>query len=229
MPQKEALAESVKAPLVYVNVVIRNWQSFVKLGVQQIYSPTAFFPLTKLDYPVALGGYSNPRSPDEPMVLHHGACAGRAEPGAQHDRPEPDRPPEAAGDDVRRFRKEDHRPARPDARRRRLPVVARHCGDHRQPLAARLRARRSIRCSTRNPTARRPTRSHGRAPARWRSPIPMPAGTPSSTKRSTRRGARSASSRKRDRDPSPTVAPRGSQIVKSCRADFARRLAHSHR
>ena len=68
--QKAALAESVKAPLVYVNVVIRNWQSFVKLGVQQIYSPTAFFPLIKLDYPVALGGYSNPRSPDEPVVLH---------------------------------------------------------------------------------------------------------------------------------------------------------------
>jgi spermidine dehydrogenase len=54
--QRAALAESVKAPLVYVNVVIRNWQSFVKLGVQQIYSPTAFFPLTKLEYPVALGG-----------------------------------------------------------------------------------------------------------------------------------------------------------------------------
>ena len=68
--QKEALAENVKVPLVYVNVVIRNWQSFVKLGVQQIYSPTAFFSLTKLDYPVALGGYNNPRSPDEPVVLH---------------------------------------------------------------------------------------------------------------------------------------------------------------
>ena len=53
-----------------MNVAIRNWQSFVKLGVQQIYSPAAFFPLTKLDYPVALGGYSNPRNPDEPMVLH---------------------------------------------------------------------------------------------------------------------------------------------------------------
>jgi spermidine dehydrogenase len=68
--QKEALAASVKVPLVYVNVAIRNWQSFAKLGVQQIYSPTAFFSLTKLDYPVALGGYTNPRSPDEPMVLH---------------------------------------------------------------------------------------------------------------------------------------------------------------
>jgi spermidine dehydrogenase len=68
--QKEALAMSVKAPLVYVNVAIRNWQAFKQLGVQQIYSPTAFFPVVKLDYPVALGGYQNPRSPDEPMVLH---------------------------------------------------------------------------------------------------------------------------------------------------------------
>jgi spermidine dehydrogenase len=68
--QKEALALSVKAPLVYVNVVIRNWQAFAKLGVQQIYSPTAFFPRVKLDYPVALGGYENPRQPDQPIVVH---------------------------------------------------------------------------------------------------------------------------------------------------------------
>jgi spermidine dehydrogenase len=68
--QKAALAESVKVPLVYTNVAIRNWQSFVKLGVQEIYSPKAFFPRTKLDYPVALGGYQNPRSPDEPMIVH---------------------------------------------------------------------------------------------------------------------------------------------------------------
>jgi spermidine dehydrogenase len=68
--QKEALAMSVKAPLVYVNVAIRNWQAFSTLGIQQIYSPNAFFPVVKLDYPVALGGYRNPQSPDEPMVLH---------------------------------------------------------------------------------------------------------------------------------------------------------------
>jgi spermidine dehydrogenase len=68
--QKEALAMNVKAPLVYVNVAIRNWQAFQKLGVQQIYSPTAFFSVVKLDYPVALGGYQNPKSPEEPIVLH---------------------------------------------------------------------------------------------------------------------------------------------------------------
>jgi len=57
-------------PLVYVNVAIRNWHAFVKLGVHDIYSPNAYFSNTKLDYPVTLGGYRNPREPSEPMLLH---------------------------------------------------------------------------------------------------------------------------------------------------------------
>jgi spermidine dehydrogenase len=68
--QKHALALSVKMPLVYVNVAIRNWRAFVKLGVDDIYSPNAYYSQTKLDYPVALGGYRNPRDPSEPMLLH---------------------------------------------------------------------------------------------------------------------------------------------------------------
>src|ERR1700723_1514129 len=68
--QKQALALSVKMPLVYVNVAIRNWHSFVKLGVHDIYAPHAYFSNTKLDYPVALGGYLNPREPAEPILLH---------------------------------------------------------------------------------------------------------------------------------------------------------------
>jgi spermidine dehydrogenase len=68
--QKQALALSVKMPLVYVNVAIRNWHAFVKLGVDYIYSPYAYFSNTKLDYPVALGGYRSPRDPSEPMLLH---------------------------------------------------------------------------------------------------------------------------------------------------------------
>ena len=68
--QKRALALSVKMPLVYVNVAIRNWHAFVKLGVNDIYSPYAYFSNTKLDFPVALGGYRSPRDPGEPMLLH---------------------------------------------------------------------------------------------------------------------------------------------------------------
>jgi len=68
--QKKALSQCVKAPLVYVNVVLKNWRPFVKLGVQEIYSPAAFFSLVKLDYPVALGEYRNPSRPDEPIAVH---------------------------------------------------------------------------------------------------------------------------------------------------------------
>jgi spermidine dehydrogenase len=68
--QQQALALSVKMPLVYVNVAVRNWQAFRRLGVDRIHSPSGFFSDIKLDYPVALGGYRNPTTPDEPMLIH---------------------------------------------------------------------------------------------------------------------------------------------------------------
>jgi spermidine dehydrogenase len=69
-PQREALSRSVKMPLVYTNVAIRNWQSFVKLGIDRIHSPRAFFCNVDLDFPVTMGGYHNPHDPAEPILLH---------------------------------------------------------------------------------------------------------------------------------------------------------------
>jgi spermidine dehydrogenase len=68
--QKEALAYAVKQPLVYTNVQIRNWQAFAKLGVSAIYAPNSYFSTTTLDFPVSMGEYKFPSSPDEPCVLH---------------------------------------------------------------------------------------------------------------------------------------------------------------
>jgi spermidine dehydrogenase len=68
--QQQALALGVKLPLVYVNVAIRNWHAFEKLGIDRIYCPNAFFSNVKLDFPVTLGGYRNPRDPSEPILLH---------------------------------------------------------------------------------------------------------------------------------------------------------------
>jgi spermidine dehydrogenase len=68
--QKRALALGVKLPLVYTNVAVRNWRAFVKLGIDRIYSPYAYFSNIWLDFPVSLGGYHNPRDPNEPIVLH---------------------------------------------------------------------------------------------------------------------------------------------------------------
>lgn len=68
--QKKALRQNVKAPLVYSNVVIRNWHAFKKLGIHFAYCPTAPYCMVKLDYPVSMGGYQHSKSPDDPIVLH---------------------------------------------------------------------------------------------------------------------------------------------------------------
>jgi spermidine dehydrogenase len=68
--QKEALAYGVKMPLVYTNVQISNWKAFQKLGISAIYAPGAYFSNVTLDFPVSMGGYHFPSSPDESCLLH---------------------------------------------------------------------------------------------------------------------------------------------------------------
>jgi spermidine dehydrogenase len=68
--QAEALAANVKTPFVYVKVAVRNWRAWTERGVHEVGNPMGFYTRMKLDYPVSLGDYRCPRSPDEPMVLH---------------------------------------------------------------------------------------------------------------------------------------------------------------
>lgn len=68
--QRDALAQNVKAPLVYVKVVVRDWKPWIARGVHEIANPMGFYSRVKLDYPVSLGDYRFPASPGEPMVLH---------------------------------------------------------------------------------------------------------------------------------------------------------------
>ena len=68
--QKEALAYCVKIPLVYTNVQISNWRSFQKLGINGAYAPAAYFSNVTLDFPVSMGDYQFPSSPDDPCLLH---------------------------------------------------------------------------------------------------------------------------------------------------------------
>lgn len=69
-PQSAALASSVKAPLVYVKLAVRNWRSWVDAGVHEVTNANGFYARLKLDYPVSLGDYRFARSPQEPIVLH---------------------------------------------------------------------------------------------------------------------------------------------------------------
>jgi spermidine dehydrogenase len=68
--QRQAVADQVKGPLVYVNVALRSWRSWVKRGVHYVNNPAGFYSHIKLDYPVSLGDYRFPSNPDEPMILH---------------------------------------------------------------------------------------------------------------------------------------------------------------
>src|SRR5258708_16742318 len=67
--QKDALAYLVKAPLVYTHVALRNWASFSPLGVRQIVAPGSYHTYVTLDFPVSLGEYKFPSTPEEPIVL----------------------------------------------------------------------------------------------------------------------------------------------------------------
>jgi spermidine dehydrogenase len=78
-PQKTALSNCVRAPLVYTNVLIRNWTSFAELGVSSVNCPGSYHHGVSLDFPVSIGAYQCSKSPDEPVVLHLNRVPG--EPG----------------------------------------------------------------------------------------------------------------------------------------------------
>ncbi|MEC9415859.1 MAG: NAD(P)-binding protein [Pseudomonadota bacterium] len=68
--QKQGLMNCVRAPLVYTNVLIRNWQSFVKLGISRVNMPGFLHHNIRLDFPVSMGDYHFSKNPDEPILLH---------------------------------------------------------------------------------------------------------------------------------------------------------------
>ena len=68
--QKEAMRSATKVPLVYTNVMIRDWTAFQKLGVSSVLTPGLWHDAVALDFPVSVGSYRHPRSPSEPIVLH---------------------------------------------------------------------------------------------------------------------------------------------------------------
>jgi spermidine dehydrogenase len=74
--QRAALHDNVRAPLVYVNVVVRNWEPWHKLGVAAIDNPGGTYAAS-LDFPVSLDGYKFSADPSKPVCLHlvHTPCA----------------------------------------------------------------------------------------------------------------------------------------------------------
>lgn len=79
--QRAALATNVKTPLVYTNVLVRDWRPWINLKVHAIAAPMAFHSSVKLDFPVSLGGYRHARDPGQPILLHLVHVAGEPNKG----------------------------------------------------------------------------------------------------------------------------------------------------
>jgi spermidine dehydrogenase len=69
-PQRAALANNVKTPICYTNVLLKRWRAFANLKVSSIAAPMGFHHQVALDFPVDLGGYRHPRDQSEPVLLH---------------------------------------------------------------------------------------------------------------------------------------------------------------
>jgi len=68
--QVKAQGSSVRSPLVYTNVMIRNWRSMANLGMGRAYCPGSFFSSVGFTHRMSIGDYKFSTSPDDPVVLH---------------------------------------------------------------------------------------------------------------------------------------------------------------
>ena len=69
-PQKAALHQLVKTPLVYTSVALRNWTAFHSLGVSGVMAPGGYHTSFRLNWPVDIGDYQAERSPERPVLVH---------------------------------------------------------------------------------------------------------------------------------------------------------------
>ncbi len=67
--QVAALRAAEKVPIVYTNVALRNWESFVGLETRSVTAPGCYFTDFGLDRRVSIGNYHCTNRPDEPIVL----------------------------------------------------------------------------------------------------------------------------------------------------------------
>ncbi len=68
--QEAALRLSIKSPIVYTSVLLKNWRAWKNLNLGFFASPGAYYAVSMLDFPVSMGGYEFSKSPDHPIIVH---------------------------------------------------------------------------------------------------------------------------------------------------------------
>jgi spermidine dehydrogenase len=69
-PQREALGYAEKTPILYTNVLLRNWHAWKKLKIGAVAAPGSYHAVSILDFPVSVGKYAFSKGPEDPIVVH---------------------------------------------------------------------------------------------------------------------------------------------------------------
>lgn len=76
LPQEQAsaLRLQTKYPLIYTTVGLRNWRAMKALEIGMAMSPGNWHQAVFMDFPVSIGGYEYPKTPDDPCVIQMISC-----------------------------------------------------------------------------------------------------------------------------------------------------------
>ena len=153
--QKAALAQCVKRPMLVVNTVLRNGQVLQKLGIKGAQLPGSFLQNVFLVTGVNVGDYHPGWRPEDACVMQSFASFGSPQPGASLASQARTARAQMLAMPFEDYEREVRGVLQSLLGARRIRRGARHPCHHRQPLAARLRARPSrprgcgLECRTR--------------------------------------------------------------------------------
>ena len=68
--QVTALQDQHKVPLIYTNVLLRNWEALDKAKIAGFSDVTGFWSGAEIDFPVSMGSYKFADTPSDPVILH---------------------------------------------------------------------------------------------------------------------------------------------------------------
>ena len=68
--QITALNDQQKVPLIYTNVLLRNWEALDALKIDGVRAPGNFWSGYEIDFPVSMGDYKFADLPSDPVILH---------------------------------------------------------------------------------------------------------------------------------------------------------------
>ncbi len=68
--QVAALNDQQKVPLLYTNVLLRNWEALDRLKIDGFRAPGMFWSGAEIDFPVSMGSYRFADKPGDPVILH---------------------------------------------------------------------------------------------------------------------------------------------------------------